>query len=953
MQRSPQSTKYTDKAVNLTSVPYHSLVRNSQRSMHRKSKSLYSINNSNSVKYTPYPSHYHLDSIGIRKLQFNDYHQMQDTLKNVSSIARGGYTKGMTMTEFYNSYKKRKKRNEEAYNMFIATHSQNTPQKISKRQDSKWKQEERLNTLEKEYLDSKSRSAHKGKLYEEKQNIPNTSAFMPPQSFKKIFKVGKVKRTVSELPKFGKNELKFVQSMQEFHKVCSQTPIGDSLPVPRNKRKSVRQTMKKHFKIKNNKENLAKSHQKAMLLGMKKKSRRNKPGSLQYSLQNLNKFSKSGEFSRLRSQEKSKSDSNSIQVVVYDDNIKSKHSTVKHDRFCRPQLTDKNWTFTKFVREIRESLCVNPKFKFLYTPYGKSIKKLSHMKKYDEVLILMSRDDFEGIREGQLMFSAQMKQPNSPNSTKILTFINQISPANPSTKSQHQSLSPYEKHIQAIQKTKRENYYNFLKVQSILDDHFKLLNSSQLHHLYTNAKSKNSLKKMKKSQFSWSKMGDQIKKCILEREHMKLKIPVSKSEGFSLFDQNQQVVEEYRRRKKEESSFLGGGSAMKAKERMILQKNYFSHPERRGKQLSSLERYLENPYPITNPEKVEINEIFEELYTIDILGLDKASTGAEKVDSNDYFLRLKEILYNDGISFNPNPADDKNRNSEEVVSRKERQQILSEYLDIVLNDYFTKEREIYKKSVQRNSRRLDKMLRARNKRSKFTQTEKVESTSYKNYIAQNISNVLSFQTILKKSSEQVGCLITKNMPKLMHANSFTRGELFEFFTVFKVLCDITSQKLKMDKEEQKIGISEKIWSKGVVRLNLLGDFLVKKIYYMLDVKEEGFIDWEEFVKCMQIINTRTFKDKIDLFVNISDDNGNGKLDKDEVSQYCKIILKKFMRKVNESFLEDMTDFFTRFIFQTCGFSLEEEIPATLIRQLIVNKHPDAHLLCMFCSVDPR
>lgn len=52
---------------------------------------------------------------------------MQDTLKNVSSIARGGYTKGMTMTEFYNSYKKRKKRNEEAYNMFIATHSQNTP----------------------------------------------------------------------------------------------------------------------------------------------------------------------------------------------------------------------------------------------------------------------------------------------------------------------------------------------------------------------------------------------------------------------------------------------------------------------------------------------------------------------------------------------------------------------------------------------------------------------------------------------------------------------------------------------------------------------------------------------------------------------------------------------------------------------------------------------------------
>ena len=105
---------------------------------------------------------------------------------------------------------------------------------------------------------------------------------------------------------------------------------------------------------------------------------------------------------------------------------------------------------------------------------------------------------------------------------------------------------------------------------------------------------------------------------------------------------------------------------------------------------------------------------------------------------------------------------------------------------------------------------------------------------------------------------------------------------------------------------------------------------------MLDAKEEGFIDWEEFVKCMKITNTRTFKDKIDLFVNISDDNGNGLLDKDEVYQYCKICLKKFMRNANKEFLEDMTDFFMRFIFQTCGYDMEDEIPATLIRELIVN-----------------
>lgn len=60
--------------------------------------------------------------------------------------------------------------------------------------------------------------------------------------------------------------------------------------------------------------------------------------------------------------------------------------------------------------------------------------------------------------------------------------------------------------------------------------------------------------------------------------------------------------------------------------------------------MNSLEVYLKDPYPITCPGKVEMNEIFEELYTIDILGLEKASIGAEKIDSNEYYLRLKQII---------------------------------------------------------------------------------------------------------------------------------------------------------------------------------------------------------------------------------------------------------------------------------------------------------------------
>jgi hypothetical protein len=59
---------------------------------------------------------------------------MRDTLKNTSSIARGGYTKGMTMTDFYNSFKKRKRLNDEAYMMYLNSCGFNefAPSKINK-----------------------------------------------------------------------------------------------------------------------------------------------------------------------------------------------------------------------------------------------------------------------------------------------------------------------------------------------------------------------------------------------------------------------------------------------------------------------------------------------------------------------------------------------------------------------------------------------------------------------------------------------------------------------------------------------------------------------------------------------------------------------------------------------------------------------------------------------------
>ena len=59
--------------------------------------------------------------------------------------------------------------------------------------------------------------------------------------------------------------------------------------------------------------------------------------------------------------------------------------------------------------------------------------------------------------------------------------------------------------------------------------------------------------------------------------------------------------------------------------------------------------------------------------------------------------------------------------TEIVIPNAERQQILADYLDVVLNDYFMKEREVYKKSMQKTNKKLDQMLKAREQRAKISQ----------------------------------------------------------------------------------------------------------------------------------------------------------------------------------------------------------------------------------------
>lgn len=71
-------------------------------------------------------------------------------------------------------------------------------------------------------------------------------------------------------------------------------------------------------------------------------------------------------------------------------------------------------------------------------------------------------------------------------------------------------------------------------------------------------------------------------------------------------------------------------------------------------------------------------------------------------------------------------------------------------------------------------------------------------------------------------------------------------------------------------------------------------------------------------------------------MKMADEDGNGLLSWDEIYELCENCLKKFIGEKDKDFLLRMAEFFAKFIFDTLGVDVEEEIPFETIKDHILN-----------------
>lgn len=211
----------------------------------------------------------------------------------------------------------------------------------------------------------------------------------------------------------------------------------------------------------------------------------------------------------------------------------------------------------------------------------------------------------------------------------------------------------------------------------------------------------------------------------------------------------------------------------------------------------------------------------------------------------------------------------------------------------------------------------------------------------KKYINKNIwstHNFISYSDF--KIEKFYPDLISFNIPHFLNAfPKLKRRELFEIFIEFKTLlkiCVSINKNLRVIKE----GIDFNTFFNSIPKIKLQKKEMAIKIFNAINVLNSKYLNWEEFMNGMLTLKSKDLNDKMDLFLKIIDEEGNGYLSFDEVYGIAISSLSRQMETKNKkkhdenNLLHILADYFARLVFQLVGKEINEQLSFEEIRSKI-------------------
>ncbi|CAD8108577.1 unnamed protein product [Paramecium sonneborni] len=230
----------------------------------------------------------------------------------------------------------------------------------------------------------------------------------------------------------------------------------------------------------------------------------------------------------------------------------------------------------------------------------------------------------------------------------------------------------------------------------------------------------------------------------------------------------------------------------------------------------------------------------------------------------------------------------------------------------------------------------------------FNNDDEEEQPQTINHIQQNIRELITNKGSLHKLLKINKEMFIQAIPKILSETNFSRYELHNTYILYCALQQITSQRYRYYNVDD--GVDYNTYRMGIYQIFMQSEYLAQEIFNKIDFNYSGFLNWNEFLKLMVSIRAKTLVQKLDLFIQISDKDGNGQLCWDEIFQLSKVCLSKYIQN-SDDFLDMLCEYYTRLIFKVVEKEPHEEIPFSAIKDAILNQKEDSDLLCMFCGAD--
>ena len=217
----------------------------------------------------------------------------------------------------------------------------------------------------------------------------------------------------------------------------------------------------------------------------------------------------------------------------------------------------------------------------------------------------------------------------------------------------------------------------------------------------------------------------------------------------------------------------------------------------------------------------------------------------------------------------------------------------------------------------------------------------------------------------RKVEKKFPDLCAFNLPKILNQNKeYNLKLLYDVFIEFKSLlkCGMVHNKnLNLHKQ----GIDFDTFFNCNTKINQQGIALSKKIFKAFNNKTNlNFMSWQNYFDGMMKIKDQNIDNKLDLFFQILDENGDGSFDYNEVYNLSLISLQRVLpdnnpkkesedneKKDEENVTHILAEFLTKFVFELVGIDIDGEIPIELLRSKMDEKNEQSEYLEFFLCAD--